>query len=273
MPLPHRMLVPALLALLLPGLALVTAPAASAGTGYAVGAHLGATDVTLGGAVRIHGRVRPWAGGARVVLQVRRPGTTWTKTRATRLDRRSTYSFTVRPTRAGTWQYRVVKPRGSGHGRGASPARTLTVWRWRPLSSLRVTLQIGRTTAQPSMDLNGVTFSPALQQDVEPRFGNAGIVRYALGRACAALDTWVGVTPGSSSTAGARAQIATEIDDGTSVTSSVVAQRNLDPTLQPAHLVVGRSALDGADSLVLRVDLDRLTATIGWGEPRVYCAF
>lgn len=92
---------------------------ASAVSRYAVSASASSAAVVSGHAVRLHGRVKPRAGGRRVRVQRYASGA-WHTTTTARLDRRSRYSAWVRLSGVGTARLRVVKPRGQGVARGVS---------------------------------------------------------------------------------------------------------------------------------------------------------
>lgn len=78
------------------------------------------------------GAARPGRAGQPVRLE-RRVGRSWRPVAKTRLTQSSTYSFTVRNTRAGTYQYRVVRPAGAGFAEGFGTYRLrLVVPRPRP---------------------------------------------------------------------------------------------------------------------------------------------
>jgi hypothetical protein len=63
------------------------------------------------------GDVRPGRGGQPVRLE-RKDGPRWRTAATGRLTRASTYTFTVRHTRAGSYAYRVVRPADTGLGAG-----------------------------------------------------------------------------------------------------------------------------------------------------------
>jgi 5-hydroxyisourate hydrolase-like protein (transthyretin family) len=91
-----------------------------------VTASLGRGTIWLGRATTLSGRVTPGSAGASVRLQ-RRVDDAWRtlETGATGAD--GSYRFRLRPSRRGTFTYRVVRPATSTLDRGVSRRRTLTV--------------------------------------------------------------------------------------------------------------------------------------------------
>jgi Tol biopolymer transport system component len=82
--------------------------------------------VPVGTAAYLVGSVAPGHAGKTVYLQ-RYYGGAWHSLKSARLSSTSRYSFSVRPSRAGKFRYRVVKPADTDHLRGISPERILTV--------------------------------------------------------------------------------------------------------------------------------------------------
>jgi len=84
------------------------------------------TSVPRGGTAKISVTVQPNHSGQQVTLQ-RLVGTMWTWVAYGNLTTSSTYAFSVRPTVAGTYTYRVYKSADPDHGVGISPNITLRV--------------------------------------------------------------------------------------------------------------------------------------------------
>lgn len=82
--------------------------------------------VTLGQRTRLSGRVTPRQHGERVRLQ-ERAADKWRTVDKTRLNKRSRYSFRVKPTAVGPMVLRVVKPAEGGIRKGKSSPVRLTI--------------------------------------------------------------------------------------------------------------------------------------------------
>jgi hypothetical protein len=80
----------------------------------------------LGRSAVLTGTVSPRHDGQRMELQ-RRVSGSWRTVATTPLGSDSRYRFTVKPTRTGTYEYRVRFPGDADHGAGVSPRRTLKV--------------------------------------------------------------------------------------------------------------------------------------------------
>ena len=91
---------------LTPALTIVPAGAATKQT---VSIKLGASSVKTGQTVHITGKVSPAASGKAIKLQ-RYYGSAWHGDQAKKLTSKSTYDFTVKQTKAGTYTFRVSGP-------------------------------------------------------------------------------------------------------------------------------------------------------------------
>jgi hypothetical protein len=244
---------------------------------YRVTAVVPATTV-VGESMKVHGRVSPRARGTDVRIQVRPPGATSFHTlRTARVHADGRYHAAVRATRAGVTGYRVVEPASRGHRRGRSPVRLVTVSQWRTLASLpRAAGQahLGTVTAVGSADLNGVRFSPALDQTFDPTVHD-GLVVYDLGRRCTRLSTWVGAAPpqpGDSPTS-AMVYVDTGAYDGQQLDPAANVRASPEAP-HPVRVDLGPDVLANADLLALEVSLDTLHPfTVEWGAPEILCSF
>jgi hypothetical protein len=88
---------------------------------------LSTTSMGLGSTARLTGKAAPNLAGRTVRLQQRRADGTWATIASKALTSTSGYSFAIKPTRRGTYRYRVIVPAAPPYVQGASPARTLKV--------------------------------------------------------------------------------------------------------------------------------------------------
>jgi hypothetical protein len=116
----------------------------------------------VGQHVKIKGTVRPAAPGATVQLQLRYAGhDTWKTIDTATLTRSSTFRFVDKITTVRERSYRVLKSasghRAAGHSRGV----TVTVYRWRDLTSLTPATQDGMGEVD-STSIQGVSYQHSL---------------------------------------------------------------------------------------------------------------
>lgn len=114
-------------------------PAEPAPTKYLVFASLSSATAEVGGdAVRVVGKVKPWAAGEKVYLLQRVAGSRrWTRTDSARLTRTSRYVLKDRPSRPGVRHYRVLKPASDGIRADRSDILRVDVWAWERLTDLQ----------------------------------------------------------------------------------------------------------------------------------------
>jgi subtilisin family serine protease len=86
---------------------------------------LSTTSMTLGKTAKLTGTVSPNLSGRTATLQRRRSDGTWANVTSQKLSSTSTYSFSIKPTKKGTFTYRVVVPAAAPYATGVSPARSL----------------------------------------------------------------------------------------------------------------------------------------------------
>ena len=91
--------------------ALTIAPAGAA-TKQTVSIKLGASTVKTGQTVHVTGKVSPAASGKAIKLQ-RYYGKAWHGDQAKKLTGKSTYDFTVKQAKAGTYTFRVAAPKAN----------------------------------------------------------------------------------------------------------------------------------------------------------------
>ncbi|MFU8854683.1 S8 family serine peptidase [Micromonospora sp. SL1-18] len=91
-----------------------------------VTATLSKTSFRLGRTVTLSGKVSPSHSGKTVYLQ-RLVNGKWKNITSKKLSSSSSYSFTIKPTKRGTYSYRVYKAADTDHIAGASPKRTFKV--------------------------------------------------------------------------------------------------------------------------------------------------
>ncbi|MCW2784771.1 MAG: hypothetical protein JWP74_1288 [Marmoricola sp.] len=254
------------------------ASSAQAASKYAVTAVASASNATVGSKFSIHGAVAPHAKGAKVQLQVMKPGaSTWTKLATATMNASSKYSFTVRAGTAGDAHYRVLKGAGAGHGAGTSPVRLVTAWRWRAIGSLPAGSGpfAGTMVSHPSVTLAGQTFKPGLIETPGAGTGSNHYADqfYALNGKCSRLDAWVSGAPTSATDSQSTAYLNAATVSNPFVYSSISTDfihRDGDPV----HIVREAAVMSQVSTLVLSVQQD-LSASdpAAWGEPRVYCKF
>jgi hypothetical protein len=193
----------AVLAVALSSAAAFTADAAPGRAGthdkagaYRVTATVNRTEPLVGTKVTIKGTVSPAAPGAKVILQVRYQGRKHWKVigRAT-LTGAGTYRFKDEVTRVRTRTYRALKPAGAGHAAGRATTGKVTVFGWRPLTSL-APVQASGLREVPSVDIAGTTYPDSIVSYV---FEAGMRIDYELDRDCKVLDTTFGLSDLSSS--------------------------------------------------------------------------
>jgi surface protein len=92
-----------------------------------VTASLSTSSMTLGRTARLTGTVSPNLAGRTVTLQQRRADGTWRNVASQKLNSKSQYSFSIKPTKKGTFTYRVLIPAQHPYVQGVSPSRKLKV--------------------------------------------------------------------------------------------------------------------------------------------------
>ena len=92
----------------------------------AITATMSPTSLKLGASAKLTGTVAPAHAGKKVALQ-RLVGTSWSNVTTATLSSTSAYTFTIKPTAKGTYQYRVYMVADTEHPAAAGPARSLTV--------------------------------------------------------------------------------------------------------------------------------------------------
>jgi hypothetical protein len=152
----------------------------------------------------------------------------------------------------------------------------VTVSQWRTLASVPlapVQPRLGTVTPVASADLNGVTFSPALDQTFDSTMQD-GLVVYDLGRRCTRLSTWVGAAPPQSGDSPTDALVYVETGTYDGQLSPVANVRAAPEAPHPVRIDLGPDVLASADLLALDIRLGTLHQfTVEWGAPRILCSF
>lgn len=110
---------------------------AHAGSAYSVTLNLSATAADINTSVTLTGKVSPRAKGKKVSIY-RKNGTTgsWKKISTTKLTSKGRFTKKIKLTAGGPTFFRVAKSAAKGHAKGISPARNISVFRWRSLNDL-----------------------------------------------------------------------------------------------------------------------------------------
>jgi len=191
----------------------LTAPAAVAASSserrapaYKASLAVSSPKVLSGDRIVLAGKVSPALRGGTVILQKRVAGASkWATEARLKTTKRSTFRYADKPTRAGVRQYRVVVPKSRKARVGVSKAVTVTVYQWRPLTSMSYrkadSTQIGYATinARPYRD----SYIPTYQT-------SHGSIDWNINPACVRLRAHVG--NGDESDQGATANVVLSAD-------------------------------------------------------------
>ena len=104
----------------------VTSSATRVKVSVVVSSSLSRTTMLLGGSATVAGKVSPNHAGKRVYLQ-RKTSTGWVSVTSKLLNSTSNVSFTVKPTKRGTYTYRLSFAGDADHLGGFSPSRAVKV--------------------------------------------------------------------------------------------------------------------------------------------------
>jgi hypothetical protein len=124
-----------LVAALAASAATVAAPAQAAKPKFVVTAAVSATNVDVGQKIKVSGAVRGSGAAKKTVRLERRVGrTAWKTVASAKTNSKGKYAFAYALRQAGAQSFRVVAPKNRKRATGASPARTVTGWRWLDLT-------------------------------------------------------------------------------------------------------------------------------------------
>ena len=129
---------------------------------YRVTATVSKTEPQQDTTIKIKARVSPAAPGATVRLQVKYAGRkSWKTIGHGRLNGAGKVTFKDKVSTVRERRYRVVKPAGAGRGAGQGTTPRVTVFGWRPLTSLAA---IGSTgfSPQSTLNINGTAYPDSL---------------------------------------------------------------------------------------------------------------
>lgn len=228
---------------------------------YRVTASGNTAAVTLGGAVKVRGKVRPKARHQRVSVQ-ELINDTWTTVSTKKLTKKSKYKATFFPSNAGAVQYRVCKSAFRRVAAGCSAPSTVSVFQWRYLHDLD-SIDDENFYREDPLAINGTSYKKSLRGSERWDEGGTDFVEYNLSRRCTAFRATVGIADMSESGAAGQLEILT---DGNSVYNQSFA--------------LGQSAavsFDVSNALRIRfestTDRNDLSEYVGIGSPQAYCSF
>lgn len=155
----------------------------------------------------ISGKVSPAIKGDNVILQKRINGHQWATEAKLSTRASGAYSYTDKPSAAGTRLYRAVVPATKAHRSGKSKAVWLTVYRWLDLTKVKLRSSAGYTRRVDTVQVNGRSYSPAMRGS---DYYDAGFSDWNLDRGCLKLSTRLGNSDDSDDAAIANISIVTD---------------------------------------------------------------
>lgn len=165
-----------------------------------------ARTVTLGGAVKLTGTVKPSTVGSALVVQ-QKAGSTWNKIRTIQTAAGSTFAVSVRPAAAGTATYRVCKAGAGAYRTTCSAPVGVGVYRWHYLTDFDAADSNGYIN-ETAVAINGNSYARGLRDSY---IGQSIHYReYNLNRRCSTLTGVYGLSDTSRS--GSQARVAVLAD-------------------------------------------------------------
>ncbi|VXC40684.1 NPCBM/NEW2 domain-containing protein [Aeromicrobium sp. 9AM] len=239
---------------------LVPMQGAEAASAYSVTASVSISSIDLGKSFVLSGTVSPSAKGKTVKIQRQYAGGSWTTLVTKTLSSTSKYSVTIKPSKAGTTKYRVIKAASSTRAQGISSNRTVTVYRWRNLAGLAYTSSTQSVVFQGDLYVKGTYFANSFS------IRQGEYVDWDLsGKACNRLKTYIGID-----------------DDAISGTTGTayITYSDLELLNTEANLAEGQSARyvliplgsDGVRFVPTVVSPSPSQGWLGYGSPQVHCA-
>ena len=216
--------------------------------------------------ITLRGSVKPLRPGAKVQLQRRYDGDEkWKVVAKDELNKKGKFKFTDVVDSVRVREYRVVKPHEKQRTAGDSDPVTVTVFGWRDLTSLGALFVTG-TGETSNVKINGTDYPQSIQGN---NYGNAGSISYNIDRKCKRLETRVGLSDLSESTA--TGQITLTADSSSFYSNSF----GLTQSAAIVRDVTGvfRLTVDWTSSNTEGTELDQSGAIIAVGSPRLLCSF
>ena len=225
---------------------------------FAVTSSASTTSFDLGKSFVLSGTVSPNAKGKTVKIQRQYVGGAWTTILTKTLSSTSKYSATIKPSKAGPTNYRVLKPSSSARAQGVSPVRAISIYRWRYLLDLPNTRNPS-TVFDGTVLIKGYAFTKSFSLKQEE------YVTWNLnGKGCDKVKTYIGID-----------------DDSVSDTTgkAYILNQSYDYINYESGLAVGQSAryvqagLSGSTSITLlpNVVASSSQAWVAYGSPQVHC--
>jgi hypothetical protein len=224
---------------------------------YAVTASVNKTEPLVGSKVKIKGTVTPAAPGSKVTIEVKyEDQKSWKSIGHATLNGAGKFKFKDKITSVRQRTYRVVKPAGQGHAAGRANTKKVTVFGWRPLTSLSPVLSEGMGETS-NVNINGTSYPDSIVSNSTM----AGLhIDYNLNRDCKLLEARYGLS--DASPAIATASLSLVVDNATRYAGS---------------FGLTQSALVTTDlTRAFRITINAAVTYSGIaavGSPRVLCSF
>ena len=239
---------------------------AKSGSSFRVTLTVSDDEPVQGTTIKLKGQVKPLRPGTKVQLQKLYEGDDkWKLVDKDELNKNGKFKFKEVVDSVRVRQYRVVKPHQGERKAGESDPVTVTVFGWRDLTTLGPLFVTG-TSETSNVKINGTDYPQSIQGN---NYGNAGSISYNIDRKCKRLETRVGLSDLSESTA--TGQVTLKADGSSFYSNSF----GLTQSAAISRDVTGvfRLTFDWTSSNTEGTELDQSGAIIAIGSPRLLCSF